>query len=113
MITLAKVRKITARLPGTEEGPCYGTPGFRVKRKLFARMLEDGKSLVLKIDFDSRETLTGLKPKCFSVTPHYQNHPMMIVNLGTVGAGELTELLEGAWRYCAPKRLIAEYDGES
>ncbi len=54
MITLAKVRKITARLPGTEEGPCYGTPGFRVKRKLFARMLEDGKSLVLKIDFDSR-----------------------------------------------------------
>lgn len=110
MVTTAALRKMIAKLPGSEEGPCYGTPGFRVRRKLFARLLEDGESLVLKIDFDSRDVLTELKPKCFSVTPHYQDYPMMIVNLKTVGRAELAELLEGAWRRCAPKRLIAQYD---
>ena len=110
MITLAQVRKLTRKLPDTEEAPCYGTPGFRVKRKLYARMLEGGESLVLKIDFDSRDVLTKLKPECFTVTEHYRNHPMMIVKLDHVGADELAELLEGAWRFCAPKRLIASYD---
>ena len=76
----------------------------------YARMLEDGESLVLKIDFDARDVLTQAKPRCFSVTPHYQKHPMMVVNLRSVGAAELEELLEGAWRFCAPGRLVAEYD---
>ena len=35
---------------------------------------------------------------------------MMIVNLQKVEVGELEALLEGAWRFCAPKRLIADYD---
>lgn len=112
MITLAKIRKIASAFPGAEEGPCYGTPAFRVRKKLFARMLDDGHSLVLKIDFDSRDVLTRAKPACFSVTPHYRSHPMMIVNLRKVGVAELAQLLEGAWRFCAPKRLVASYDEE-
>ena len=110
MIKLAQVRKLIKKFPGSDEAPCYGTPGFRVKKKLYARMLDDGESLVLKIDFDSRDVLTKLKPESFKVTPHYQNHPMMIVDLGRVDASELAELLEGAWRFCASKKLIAEYD---
>jgi hypothetical protein len=110
MISLERVRKIISKLPGSEEGPCYGTPGFRVRKKLYARMLDDGESLVLKIDFDARDSLTQASPRCFSVTPHYENYPMMIVNLRSVRVAELEELLEGAWRFCAPKRLIADYD---
>jgi hypothetical protein len=110
VISLARVRKIASKLPGSEEGPCYGTPGFRVRKKLTARVLEAGESGVLKIDFETREVLTQASPKCFSVTPHCRGHPMMIVNLQNVEVGELEALLEGAWRFCAPKRLIADYD---
>jgi hypothetical protein len=32
---LEDVRELVAGLPGTVEKPSYGTPGFRVKDKLF------------------------------------------------------------------------------
>ena len=41
------VRKIAAPLPGMEEGPCYGTPAFRMRKRLIARLKEDGETLVL------------------------------------------------------------------
>ena len=37
MITLETVRSMTARLPGAVEGTSYGTPAFKVGKKLFAR----------------------------------------------------------------------------
>src|SRR5687768_9650271 len=48
------VRQLALALPDTSERPCYGTPGFYVKKTLFARLLEDGDSVVLKIDLSDR-----------------------------------------------------------
>ena len=50
-----RARTILVGLPGVEEGPCYGTPGFRVKRKFLARLKEDGETLVVKCGFDERD----------------------------------------------------------
>ncbi len=36
MVTEDDVRRIAQSLPETTEKPSYGTPGFRVKDKLFA-----------------------------------------------------------------------------
>jgi hypothetical protein len=33
-----RARTILVGLPGVEEGPCYGTPGFRVKRKRLTKV---------------------------------------------------------------------------
>ena len=33
-------RRLLLALPGVEEGPCYGTPGFRVRGKFLARLRE-------------------------------------------------------------------------
>lgn len=41
------VRRLALALPGVEEGPCYGTPGFRVKGRFLARLWEDGETLVV------------------------------------------------------------------
>ena len=40
------VRRIALAFPGVEEGPCYGTPGFRVRGKFLARMKEDGETAI-------------------------------------------------------------------
>lgn len=98
MPTPKTVRRIALALPKADERPCYGTPGFYVRKKIFARLLEDGDSVVLKIDYDRRDVLMKADPKTFFITEHYRNYPMMIVRLSAVDEAELRELLEGAWQ---------------
>ncbi|MGH7506606.1 MAG: MmcQ/YjbR family DNA-binding protein [Longimicrobiales bacterium] len=105
-----QVRAIAMALPGVEEAPCYGTPGFRVRKKLLARFHQDGESLVLKTDRDTREFLIRHRPRTFYLTDHYRNYPYVLVRLAAADPGELREHLEQAWRQAAPKRLVAEYD---
>jgi hypothetical protein len=113
MTSFDTVRQLALALPDVQERPSYGTPSFRVRDKLFARLLPDGESIVLKIDFAERAALTASAPETFSATPHYQNYPMMIVRLATVDPRELEQLLVGAWRHTAPKRLVALHDAAS
>lgn len=97
----ATVRRIALALPDTVERPSYGTPAFFVKKKLFARLLEDGDSVVIKVDMDQREVLLQANSKSFFITDHYRNYPMMIVRLSTVSSAELRELLHDAWSYAS------------
>ena len=110
MVTFDTVRAFALTLPETEERPSYGTPAFRVRNKLFARLREDGELLVVRIGFFERDVLIADNPATFSVTPHYQSSPMVLVRLASVEPDELQELLTEAWRFAAPKRLVASYD---
>ena len=38
-------------LPDTVEGTSYGTPALKVRDKMFARLREDGETLVVWTDF--------------------------------------------------------------
>jgi hypothetical protein len=109
-VTFDTAREIARALPGVEEGTCYGTPAFRVRGKFLARLKEDGESLVVKIDFDTRDILLEADPETFYTTPHYAGHPSILVRLARVDRDDLAKLLEDSWRQAAPKRLIAEYD---
>jgi hypothetical protein len=104
------VRAIALTLPETEERPSYGTPGFRVKDRLFARIRETGVLLVWCADEDEKDFLIRAEPEKFFTTPHYDGHPSVLVRLEAVGRDELTELLTDSWRVRAPKRLAASLD---
>lgn len=111
MVTESDVRAIVRSLPATEERPCYGTPGFRVKDRLFARIREEGDVLVLWCaDEAEKEFLIGAEPEKFFTTPHYDGHASVLLRLDAVELDELTELLTEAWRVRAPKRLAASLD---
>jgi hypothetical protein len=101
-----------AELPEVELGTSYGSPALKVRKKLFARLREDSEHLVLFVDFMEREALVQSSPRTFQVTPHYQDWPMVLVNLAEVDSEELRELVIESWRRRAPKRLVAEYDAE-
>jgi hypothetical protein len=109
-VTYETVREIALALPGVEEGPCYGTPGLRVRGKLFARLWEDGETLVLKVGFDAREMLMAANPETFYITDHYAGYPYVLVRLPKVRREQIEHLIEEAWRLSAPKRLVAEYE---
>ena len=104
------VRALGKALPGTEEGTSYGTAALKVKGKLFARIWEDGTTLVLKTSFEDRDFLMRADPAVFYITDHYRDYPWILVRLKKVKRGQLRELLEVAWRSVAPKKYIAEMD---
>ena len=113
MITEDDVRRVALSLPATTEKPSYGTPGFRVKDKLFARIREEGDVLVVWVeDVGEKEALIASEPKKFFTIPHYDGHPMVLVRFKAVGVKELRELLTESWRLRAPKGLVTKFDAE-
>ena len=108
--TLTTVRRLALALPGVEEGPCYGTPGFRVRGKFLARLWEDGETLVVKCGDDERDFRMQADPGTFFTTDHYRGYPTVLIRLARVRTADLRDILEQAWRRSAPKRLIAEYE---
>ena len=109
-VTQDDTRRLLLALPGVLEGPCYGTPGWRVKKKFLARLREDGETLVVKVGDEERDILMAADPKTFFITDHYVGYPTVLVRLSRVRKGVLREVLERAWRRIAPKRLLAELE---
>jgi hypothetical protein len=107
---LQTVRRLALAFPGVEEGPSYGTPGFRVRGKFLARMWEDGETLVVKCGDEERDFRMLADPKTFYITDHYRGYPTVLIHLARVRLTDLRDVLEEAWRRNAPKRLVAEYD---
>jgi hypothetical protein len=105
-----ELRRMVASLPETAEGPCYGTPGFRARGKLFARLREDGESLVVRVDPIERDLLLEADPRCFYITDHYRDHPWVLVRLPVVEADVLADMLDRAWRLAAPRRLVEAHE---
>lgn len=103
---------IGSELPEVEESTSYGTPALKVRGKMFARLREDGETLVVWSDFLEREALVQGDPETFYWTPHYEDYPLVLIRLERVDRQELRELLIEAWRLKAPNRLLAAYDAE-
>jgi hypothetical protein len=102
-VTFETAREIALNLPDVEEATSYGTPAFRVRKKLMARQHQDGESLVVRADFDAREALLRAKPKSFYLTDHYRAYPYVLVRLAAVSKKDLADVLSEAWRHCAPR----------
>src|SRR2546421_12105596 len=103
-VTFETVRRLALALPGAEEGTSYKTPAFRVGGTLFARLHQDGESLVVKIDPDERRMRMSADPETYFITEHYRNYPMMQVRLANVDVDDLRDLLEQSWRRRAPPK---------
>ena len=101
------LRKTMLAFPDTEEYLCYGTPAFRVKKKLIIRLREDGETLV--VHADDRDIWLAADPKVFYVTEHYYNYPYVLVRLNKVSEAVLEKVVTEAWMQRAPVKVIDEY----
>lgn len=123
MADVDDVRRLALGLPETSERPSYGTPGFRVKDRLFARLRFDGGGrgapagagdddvlVLMCADLAEKEALIAAEPRKFFTTSHYDGYPMVLVRLAAVDPAELRELLVEAWLARAPSRLRAAHE---
>ena len=102
-----RLRALMLEYPGVSEAPSYGTPGFRVRKKLLARLHQSEPAVVLFVgDLDEQEALMEMDPEVFYITDHYAGHPWVLAKISKLRIGQLRSIFEAAWRSHASRAQI-------
>jgi hypothetical protein len=108
------VRRLAVVLPDVVERSSYGTPGFSVAGKLFARLHDQPGVLVCwRESWEDREALIACDPATCFTTDHCRGHASVLVRLDQVDNAELAELFSAAWQARAAQRLSSVADTKS
>ncbi len=97
-----------AGLPGVEPGAHYGLPAFKVGGKAFVTV-KNNETIVLSLPIDRKEQLMEMAPDIYFQTDHYVGWPSLPLRIAAIGDQELALRLIEAWRYRAPKKLLATF----
>jgi hypothetical protein len=99
---------IQAQLPEVEPSTHYGLPAFKVGGKAFVTM-KNNETIVLSLPIDRKEQLMEMAPEIYFQTDHYVGWPSLPLRITAIGDEELELRLIEAWRYRAPKKLLARF----
>ena len=103
------LREIAAGLPDVREVAHMERTAFRTTRKIFATLRPDERRAVLRLGRLEQAALVKAAPMTFAKA--WGATGWTSVELDSVESAELRELVVGAWRGVAPKRVVAAYDG--
>jgi|SRR4051794_12523287 hypothetical protein len=110
-MTFDDVRRVALAWPEVEDGTSYGTAALKVRKKLLARLKEDGDSLVMPgVPQDEREMLVEHQPDAFYFTDHYRDYPMVLIRLSSARPDAVEPLLRRHWRTLASKAAVRDMD---
>lgn len=110
-MTFDDVRAIALTWPEVADGTSYGTPALKVRKKLLARLKEDGETLVMPgVPPEEREMLVARQPKVFSFTDHYRDYPIVLISLSKATHAHVEPLLRRQWLALASKTARKAYD---
>ena len=109
-VTFDQFGEIALALPGVTEGSSYGTPGFRIKKQLMARLREEDVLVLSPVEEMEKEFLLDTQPETYFITDHYRGYPAILIRLSKVHPADLRDLVERSWGALAPPKLLAEYD---
>ncbi len=98
------VRKIALAIDGVEESTSYGTPAFKIRGKLIARIWEDLETLVVRTTVEEREVLMASDPERYLITEHYLKYPWVLVRLPKADSAALHDLLRAAAKHTGPAK---------
>jgi hypothetical protein len=104
-----QIAKLGRELPEVVEDVWYRTPALKVRGKGFARLKEDGESVVFLLDsLDEQEALTEAQPDVYFITDHYRGSCAVLARLAKLRVAECRVRLEQGWRLRAPRALIKQ-----
>src|SRR3954447_623973 len=113
-MTFDAIRQFALTWLDVVDSTCYGTPARKVRKKLLARLKEDGDSLVMPgVPQDERETLVESAPKIFYFTDHYRDYPITLIRLSKAKRAIVEALLRRHWRTLASRAAVKEFDAEA
>jgi len=91
------VARIAEALIGVRLTAPKGLTEWRYHGRLVARQLDDAH-LVIRTDFDPRDSLLRQFPRTFSVPARYVKHMMVVADLAGGDAGAIEDAIEAAWQ---------------
>lgn len=108
-MTFDEVQRFALTWPEVEQGTSYGTPALKVRKKLLARLKEDGDSLVIPgVPAEERDMLVERDPKVFYFTDHYKDYPIVLARLSKAKRASVEPLLRRQWQALASKAALAQ-----
>lgn len=108
MITAELACEMCLRMPVVEQAPHHGHPDFRVKSKVFARLLPGKQFVGLKVGPEEQIMLSSQK-RIFSVPEGAGQSAWINVRLVAISEEDFLALVWKAWHYTAPARLSLQY----
>jgi hypothetical protein len=96
-VDIADVARLAEALPGVRRTAAEGLAEWRYHGRLVARRLDD-VHLVIRADFEYRDSMLRQFPETFSVPARYVKHMMVVADLALGDTGAIEDALEAAWR---------------
>jgi hypothetical protein len=113
MATFEDVRRIAMALPEAEEILTWETDvTFRVRKKIFAIGGDGSDGVSIKATPLTQADLIDRDPETFRSSAYVGRFGWVTVQLAGVDDATLHDLIVGAWRITAPKRLAATLPNE-
>jgi hypothetical protein len=104
------VRAFARTLPRSSEAFVRGRVKFRIGRIVYLSFSKDGSTMGFAFPKEWREALVASDPEKFSLpSDHDMRYHWAHVSLAAIDADEMRELVEDAWAFCVPKRVVDEY----
>ena len=110
MVTADDVRAFARTLPRSSEAFVRGRVKFRIGRIVYLSFSKDGSTMGFAFPKEWRQALVDSEPEKFSLPSDFDmRYHWAHVRLAAVDADELRDLVEDAWAFCVPKRVVEEY----
>ena len=97
MLQIHEVGRLAEALAGVRRSTADGLAQWRYHGRLVARQLDDAH-VVIRADFDYRDSLLRQFPETFSVPARYTKHMMIVADLANGDPGAIEDALEAAWQ---------------
>ena len=93
---MGDVDRMAQALASVHRTAPVGLAQWRYHGRLIARQLDE-THVVIRADFDYRDTLLRQFPDTFSVPTRYVKHMMVVADLVSCDAGAVEDAIEAAW----------------
>src|SRR5215469_2024242 len=97
VLQIDEIAQLAEAMTGVRRTTANGLAQWRYHGRLVARQLDD-THVVIRAEFDYRDSLLRQFPGTFSVPPRYVKHMMVVADLATGDAGAVEDALEAAWQ---------------
>ena len=107
---MEEVCALARTLPRSSEAFVRGRVKFRIGRIDWLAFSRDGETMGFAFPKEWRTALVESEPEKFSLPGQGDmRYHWVHVRLAALDGEEMRELVEDAWAFCAPKRVVAEY----
>jgi hypothetical protein len=96
-VEMADIALLAEAMTGVRRTARDGLAEWRYHGRLVARQLDD-IHLVIRADFDYRDSILRQFPGTFSVPARYIKHMMVVADLARGDAGAIEDAIDAAWQ---------------